>query len=183
MQRPLCARPETAPGRRPHGFQTRGLCLDMAAVPLSGRRAHGLAPPAPACGLRSPGCRELPQVPLGVSGRTPRHLHRTHAPGVSESRIVDSWPQLRRGQSCGRKKGSLNTLGWGKSRQRLWVRPGWAVPATILPGALHPQPGCRAAFPAETRVLRSPGHTPRAEQLPPPRQATGRCVWEKVAKL
>ena len=60
-------------------------------------------------------------------------------------------------------------------------RSGWAVPETILPGALHPQPGCCAGFPAKTCVLRSPGRLAGASSCRPHVRPQGRCVWEKVS--
>ena len=166
------------------GFRCGGLRLEMAAVPLSGRHAQGLAPPAPARSLRSPGRREqMPQVPRGAGGRTPCCLHRARAPALLSPELwaVASarersvlWKEERKCKRCW--AGGKAARGCGQGR-----RSGWAVLETILPGALHPQPGCCAGFPAETCVLRSPGHTAGASSCRPHVRPRGRCVWGKVS--
>lgn len=84
------------------------------------------------------------------------------------------WEEER--ECKGRWAGGKAARGCGQG----W-RSGWAVPETILPGALHPQPGCYAGFPAETCVLRRPGHTAGASSCRPHVRPQGRCVGEKVS--
>lgn len=156
VQRPLCTQVGSVTGfrrgvsvRRPQ--QARRLGAGPTGWPqrlLSADRGSWAA-----------GSRRL-RCSSGVSGRIPCHCHRTRAPSIS----------LGRGQCCVRKKefkrhwaGGKATRGCGRGQQS-----GWAVPETIPPGALCLQPGWRARFTAQTRILRSPGHAPRGKQLPPP---------------